>query len=111
LRVSASCIPTALATSKKPGGQRKQQWQLGESQNGSDKKCNFRPFITEPAERTSANSNNPNNPDTGNSKSVKSNKPSGGSRAHYIQRRGFESKSIKAERQTGNALAAAAETT
>jgi len=27
-RVSASCIPTALATSKKPGGQQKQQRQL-----------------------------------------------------------------------------------
>jgi hypothetical protein len=84
---------------------------LGESQNGGDKKCNFRPFISEPAESTSANSNNSNNPDPGNSKSVKSNKPSGGSRANYNQRRGSERKSAKAERQTGNALAAVAETT
>jgi hypothetical protein len=61
LRVSASCIPTTLATSKKPGGQRKQQRQLGESQNGGDMKCNFRPFISEPAENTSGNSNNSNN--------------------------------------------------
>jgi hypothetical protein len=62
LRVSASCIPTTLATSKKPGGQRKQQRQLEESQNGGDKKCNFRQFISEPAESTSADSNNSNNP-------------------------------------------------
>jgi hypothetical protein len=61
-RVSASCIPTTLATSKKPGGQRKQQRQLGESQNGGDMKCSFRPFISEPAENTSGNSNNSNNP-------------------------------------------------
>jgi len=54
---------------------------------------------------------NSNNPDPGNSKSVKSNKPSEGSRANYNQRRGSERKSAKAERQTGNALAAAAETT
>ena len=51
------------------------------------------------------NSNN-----TGNSKLVKSNKPSGGSRANYKQRHGFQRKSTKAERPTGNALAAAAET-
>jgi hypothetical protein len=38
-------------------------------------------------------------------------KPSGGSHANYKQRRGFQKKSRKAERQTGNALAAAAETT
>jgi len=38
-------------------------------------------------------------------------KPSGGSRANYKQRRGFQRKSTKAERQTGNALAVAAETT
>jgi len=52
------------------------------------------------------NSNN-----TGNSKSVKSNQPSGGSRANYKQRRGFQRRSSKAERPTGNALAAAAGTT
>jgi hypothetical protein len=93
---------------KKPGGQQ-QQRQAGESQKGGDKKRNFRPSISEPAENTPGDSNNSNN--TGNSKSVKSNKPSGGSRANYIQRRGFQSKSTKAERQTGNALAAATETT
>jgi len=63
----------------------KQQGQLGESQKGGDKKPNFRPSISEPAEKTSGNSNNSNNsnnPDPGNSKSVKSNKPSGGSRAN-----------------------------
>jgi len=38
-------------------------------------------------------------------------KPSGGSRAEYKQRRGFERKSMKAERHTGIILAAAAETT
>jgi hypothetical protein len=37
--------------------------------------------------------------------------PSGGSRVNYKQRRGFERKSMKAKRQTGNALSAAAETT
>jgi len=109
LWVSSSCIPTTLATSKKPGGQRKQQRQLGESQNGGDMKCNLWPFICEPAENTSGNSNNANN--TGNSKSLKINKPSGGSRANYIQQCGFQSKSTKAERQTSNALAAAAEIT
>jgi hypothetical protein len=94
----------------KPGGQR-QQSQSGASQKCGNKKRNFRPSISEPAESTSANSNNSNNPDTGNSKLVKSNKPSGGSRANYKQRRGFQTKSTKAERQTGNALAAAVETT
>jgi len=112
LPVCASCIPTALTTSKKPGGQRKQQRQLGESQNGSDKKCNFRPFISKPAETcTSANSNNSNNSDPGNSKSVKSNTHTRGSRADDNQRRGSERKSTKAERQTGIALAAPAATT
>jgi len=95
---------------KMPGGHQ-QQRQAGESQKGGDKKRKFRPSISEPAASTSANSNNSNNPDTGNSKSVKSNKPSGGSRANYKQRRGFQRKSTKAERETGNALAAAAETT
>jgi len=93
-----------------PGGQQ-QQRQAGESQKGGDKKRKFRPSISEPAASTSANPNNSNNPDTGNSKSVKSNTPSGGSRANYKQRRGFQRKSTKAERQTGNALAEAAETT
>jgi len=84
---------------------------LGGYQNGGDKKCNFRPFISELAESASTNSNNSNNPDPGNSQSVKSNEPSGGSRANYNQRRGSQRKSAKAERQTGYALAAAAETT
>jgi hypothetical protein len=74
---------------KKPGGQQ-QQSQYGESQISGDKKRNFRPSISEPAESISANSNNSNNPDTGNSKSVRSNMPSGGSRANYMQRRGFK---------------------
>jgi len=95
---------------QQPAGQQ-QQRQAGESQKGGDKKRNFRPSISESADSTSTNSNNSNNSGTGNSKSVKSNKPSGGSRANYIQRRGFQSKSTKAERQTGNAHAAAAETT
>jgi len=52
------------------------------------------------------------NPDCGNSTSVQSNsQASGGSRANYKQRHGFQRKSTKAERQTGNALSAAAETT
>jgi len=90
---------------------------LGESQNGGDNKCNFWPFISEPAEKTSSNStnsnnsNNSNNPAPGNSTSVKSNMPSGGSRANHKQHRGVQRKSTKAERQTSNALAAAAETT
>jgi hypothetical protein len=66
---------------KKPLGQ-EQQSQYGESQKSGDKKRKFRPSISEPAESTSANSNNSNNPDTGNSNSVKSNKPSGGSRTN-----------------------------
>jgi len=61
---------------KMPGGQQ-QQRQAGVSQKGGDKKGNFRPSISEPAESTPGNSNN-----TGNSKSGKSNKPSGGSRAN-----------------------------
>jgi hypothetical protein len=61
---------------KKPGGQQ-QQRQAGESQKGGDKKRNFRPSISEHAESTPGNSNI-----TGNSKSGKSNKPSGGSRAN-----------------------------
>jgi hypothetical protein len=93
------------------GGQRKQQRQLGESQNGGDEKCNFRPFISEPAKSTPANSIDSNNPDPGNSKPVKSNKPSAGSDVNYKQRSGSERKSAKAEWQIGNALAAAAETT
>jgi len=52
---------------KKPGGQQ-QQSQYGESQKSGDKKRNFRPSISDPAESTSANSNKSNNPDTGNSK-------------------------------------------
>jgi hypothetical protein len=93
------------------GGQRKQQRQLGESQNGGDKKCNFRPFISEPAESTSAKSIDSDNPDPGNSKPVKSNKPSAGSHVNYKQHRGSEGKSAKAEWQTGIALAVAAEPT
>jgi len=62
---------------KKPGGQQQQKRHAGESQKGGDKKHNFRPSISEPAENTSANSNN-----TGNSKSGKSNIPSGGSSAN-----------------------------
>jgi len=93
---------------KKPGGQQQQQRQAGESQKGGEKKHNFRPSIAEPAENTSGNSNSSG---TGNSKSVKSNKPSRGSHVNYIQRRGIQSKSTKAEWQTGNALAAAVETT
>jgi len=38
-------------------------------------------------------------------------KPSEGSHANYKQHCGFQRKSMKAERQTGNALAAAAENT
>jgi hypothetical protein len=60
------------------------------------------------AENTSGNSNNSG---TGKLQSVKSNKTSGGNRANYRQRLGFQRKSTKAERQTGNALAAAADTT
>jgi hypothetical protein len=93
---------------KLPGGQQ-QQRQAGESQKGRDKKRKFQPSNSEPAGSTSANSNTSNNPDTGNSKSVKSNKPSRGSRANYKQRRGFQRKSTKAERQTSKVLAAAAE--
>jgi len=39
-----------------------------ESQNGGDNKCNFQPFISEPAETTSSYSNNHNTPNSGNSK-------------------------------------------
>jgi len=81
--------PEFKPDNKKPGGQQ-QQSQYGESQKSGDKKRNFRPSISEPAESTSANSNNSNNLDTGNSESVKFNKPSGGSRANYKQRRGFQ---------------------
>jgi len=81
---------------------------MQEYQQGGDKKHNFPPSISAPAENTSGNSNNSG---TGNSKFVKSNKPSGGSLANYIQRHDFQSKSTKAERPTGNALTAAAETT
>jgi hypothetical protein len=56
----------------KPRGQQQQQRQAGESQKGGEKKHNFRPAISEPAENTSGNSNNSR---TGNSESVKSNKP------------------------------------
>ena len=80
-RVSASCIPTTLASSKKLGGQQ-QQRKAGESQKGGDKKRNFRPSISEPAENNSGNSNHSKNPDSVNSKSVKSNKHSGGSPAY-----------------------------
>jgi len=63
---------------KMPGGQQQQQGQAGESQNGGDKKHNFRPSISKPAENTSGNSNNP----SGIVKSGKSNKSNGGSRAN-----------------------------
>jgi hypothetical protein len=83
---------------KKPGGQQQQQRQAGESQKGGDKKRNFRPSISEPAENTSGNSNN----SGGNSKSGKSNKPSGGSRANlspapWLSKEAYESR--KANRQ------------
>jgi len=105
------CVALGVQTGRqKPGGQQ-QQSQYRESQKCGDKKRNLRPSISEPAECTSTNSNNSNNPGTGNSKSVKSNKPSGGSRANYKKRRGFQRISTKAERETSNALAAAAETT
>jgi hypothetical protein len=63
---------------KKPGGQQHQHRQGGDSPKGGNKKCNFRPSISEPAENTSGKSNN----SGGNSQSSKSNKPSGGSRAN-----------------------------
>jgi hypothetical protein len=50
------------------------------------------------------------NPETRNSKSVKSNKSSGGSRANDIQCHDFQSKSTNAVMHTGNELAAAVET-
>jgi hypothetical protein len=64
---------------KKPGGQQQQQSQAGESQKGCDKKRNFRPSISKPAEHDSGNSNNSG---TCNSKSGKSNMSSGGSRGN-----------------------------
>jgi hypothetical protein len=79
---------------KMPGRQQ-QESQYRESQKTGEKKCNFRPAISKSAESTSPNSNNCTNPDTGHSQSVKSNKPSGGSRAHYKQRRSIQRKSTK----------------
>jgi hypothetical protein len=61
---------------KKPGGQQHQR-QTQEFEKGGDKKHNFWPFISKPAENTSGNSIHSG---TGNSKSGKSNKSSGGSR-------------------------------
>ena len=61
---------------KTPWGQHL-QWLAWESQKGGNKKCNFRPSISQPAENTSSNSNNYNS--TSNSKLGKSCKPSGGS--------------------------------
>jgi len=83
---------------KKPGGQQQQPRQAGESPKGGDKKSNFRPSISEPAEYTSGNSNN----SGGNSKSGKSNKSSGGSRASlsqapWLSKEAYESR--KANRQ------------
>jgi hypothetical protein len=92
---------------KKPGGQQPQM-QTRESHKGGDMKRNFGPSISGPAEHTSGNNNNST---TGNSNSVNSNRPSGGSRANYIQRCGYQRTSAKAEKQSGNVLAAAAETT
>jgi hypothetical protein len=69
---------------KKPGVQHRQR-QTGESQKAGDKKLNFRPCISEPAENTSGNSHmsgNSNNSGTGNSKSGTSNKSTGGSCAN-----------------------------
>jgi len=90
---------------KKPGGQQQQQRQTGESQKGGDKKRNFRPSISEPTENTSGISNtsgNSNNSGTGYSKSGKSNKSSGGSRANlspapWLSKEIYESR--KANRQ------------
>jgi len=67
---------------KKPRGQQQQQQrQAGETHKGGDKKHNFRPSISEPAENTCGNTNDSNN--TGHSKSGKSNQSSGGSRANF----------------------------
>ena len=66
------------------GVERKPHMQFGKCHNGNDKKSNFQPFTSEPAENTSGNSNSSNNvkystsPDPGNSKSIKSNKTCGG---------------------------------
>jgi len=84
---------------KKPGGQQQQQRQAGESQKGGDKKRNFQPSISEPAENTSGNSNNSG---IGHSKSGKSKKSSGGSRANlspapWHSKEAYESR--KANRQ------------
>jgi hypothetical protein len=59
---------------KMPRGPQQQQRQAWESQKGGDKKCNFRPSTSEPAQNTASNSTNSG---TGNSKSGKSNKSSG----------------------------------
>jgi hypothetical protein len=64
---------------EKPGGQQQQQRQAGESQKGGNKKRNFQPSISEPAEKTSGNSSHSG---TCDSKSGKSNQSSGGSRAN-----------------------------
>jgi len=84
---------------KKPGGQQQQQRQVGETQKGGEKKRNFRPSISEPAENTSGKSNNTS---TGNPKSGKSIKPSGGSSANlspapWLSKEAYESR--KANRQ------------
>jgi len=78
---------------KKPGGQPHQQRQAGESHKGGDKKRNFRPSISEPADNTSGNSKNSS---TGNSKSGKFNKSSRGSRANlspvpWLSKEAYES--------------------
>jgi hypothetical protein len=64
---------------KKPGGQHELQTQAGESHKGGNKKHNFRPSISEPAENTSGNSNHS---VTGNSKLGQSNRSSRGRQAN-----------------------------
>jgi hypothetical protein len=84
---------------KKPGGQQQQQRQAGESQKGGNKKCNFHPCISEPAENTSGNVNNSS---TGHSKSGMSNQSSGGCRGNLLPELWFSKeayKSRKANRQ------------
>jgi len=83
---------------KKPRGQQQQHRQAGESQKDGNKKHNFQPSISGPAENTSGNSN-----DSGsNSKSANSNKFSGGSWANlspapWLSKGAYESR--KANRQ------------
>jgi hypothetical protein len=82
-----------------PGGHQHHQRQAEEYQKSGDKKCNFRPFISKPANTTSCTANNSG---TGSPKSGKSNKRSGGSRAilspaPWLRKEAYESQ--KANRQ------------